>query len=135
MLMSSKVVGVGTLKEGSYIIIDGEPCKIVSLEKSKPGKHGAAKARIVAIGLFDGVKRSIIKPVDAKIEVPVVNKRVGQVISLRPLMIMDLENPEIFFETEMPEDQELAAKLKEGVQVEYWDILGRKKIVRVKSTG
>jgi len=132
--MSSKVVGVGTLKEGSYIIIDGEPCKIVSLEKSKPGKHGAAKARIVAIGLFDGVKRSIIKPVDAKIEVPVVNKRVGQVISLRPLMIMDLENPEICFETEMPEEEELASKITEGVQVEYWDILGRKKIVRVKST-
>jgi translation initiation factor 5A len=105
----------------------------VSLEKSKPGKHGAAKARIVAIGLFDGVKRSIIKPVDAKIEVPIVDKRVGQVISLRPLMIMDLENPEIFFETEMPEDEELASKLKEGVQVEYWNILGRKKIVRVKS--
>jgi len=134
MLMSSKVVGVGTLKEGSYIIIDGEPCKIVSLEKSKPGKHGAAKARIVAIGLFDGVKRSIIKPVDAKIEIPVVNKRVGQVISLRPLMIMDLENPEICFETEMPEEEELASKITEGVQVEYWDILGRKKIVRVKST-
>ncbi len=134
MLMSSKVVGVGTLKEGSYIIIDGEPCKIVSLEKSKPGKHGAAKARIVAMGLFDGVKRSIIKPVDAKIEVPVVNKRVGQVISLRPLMIMDLENPEICFETEMPEEEELASKITEGVQVEYWDILGRKKIVRVKST-
>ncbi|MHA1722729.1 MAG: translation initiation factor IF-5A [Candidatus Baldrarchaeia archaeon] len=132
--MSSKVVGVGTLKEGSYIIIDGEPCKIVSLEKSKPGKHGAAKARIVAMGLFDGVKRSIIKPVDAKIEVPVVNKRVGQVISLRPLMIMDLENPEICFETEMPEEEELASKITEGVQVEYWDILGRKKIVRVKST-
>lgn len=134
MLMSSKVVGVGTLKEGSYIIIDGEPCKIVSLEKSKPGKHGAAKARIVAIGLFDGVKRSIIKPVDAKIEVPVVNKRVGQVISLRPLMIMDLENPEICFETEIPEEEGLASKITEGVQVEYWDILGRKKIVRVKST-
>jgi len=131
--MSSKVVGVGTLREGSYIIIDGEPCRIVSLEKSKPGKHGAAKARIVAIGLFDGVKRSIIKPVDAKIEVPIVDKRVGQVISLRPLMIMDLEKPEIFFETEMPEDEELASKLKEGVQVEYWNILGRKKIIRVKS--
>ncbi|MEJ2244200.1 MAG: translation initiation factor IF-5A, partial [Candidatus Bathyarchaeota archaeon] len=32
---------VGELKVGSYVIIDDEPCKIVSYSKSKPGKHGA----------------------------------------------------------------------------------------------
>ncbi|MEM0030267.1 MAG: hypothetical protein QW572_07715 [Candidatus Nitrosocaldus sp.] len=33
----SKPVDLGSVKEGSYIIIDGEPCRIVSYEKSKPG--------------------------------------------------------------------------------------------------
>ncbi|PVX24043.1 MAG: translation initiation factor IF-5A, partial [Candidatus Bathyarchaeum sp.] len=44
----SKPSDVGALRVGSYIIIDDAPCKIVSYSKSKPGKHGAAKARIVA---------------------------------------------------------------------------------------
>ena len=51
-------VEVKDLKEGKYVIIDDEACIIKSITKSKPGKHGAAKARIEAIGLFDGQKRS-----------------------------------------------------------------------------
>ena len=37
---------LGSLKVGSYIVIDGEPCRIVSYDHSKPGKHGSAKARV-----------------------------------------------------------------------------------------
>ncbi|MEM3606666.1 MAG: translation initiation factor IF-5A, partial [Candidatus Bathyarchaeia archaeon] len=61
----SKPVEVGSLKVGQYVIIDGEPCKIVEFEKSKPGKHGSAKARIVGISLFTGQKKSMVNPVDA----------------------------------------------------------------------
>ncbi|RLE80455.1 MAG: translation initiation factor IF-5A, partial [Thermoprotei archaeon] len=57
--MSTRPVEAGGIKTGSFIVIDGEPCRVVEVEKSKPGKHGSAKARIVAIGLFDNVKRSI----------------------------------------------------------------------------
>jgi len=56
----SKPVDVGSLKTGSYVIVDNEPCRIVDLTKSKPGKHGSAKARVVTIGVFDGVKRSFV---------------------------------------------------------------------------
>ncbi len=130
----SRPVDVGSVKEGQYIIIDGEPCKVVELEKSKPGKHGSAKARIVAVGVFDGVKRSIVSPVDARIEVPVIEKRSGQVISTTPdtVQIMDLETYETF-ETPMPEEEDLRGRIANGVEVEYWKILGRVKIVRVKS--
>jgi translation initiation factor 5A len=58
---------IRTLKVGRYIIIDDEPSTIVNFEKSKPGKHGSAKARIDAIGVFDGQKRSIVQPVSAKV--------------------------------------------------------------------
>jgi len=129
----SKPVDVGSLKTGSYVIVDEEPCRIVDLTKSKPGKHGSAKARVVSIGVFDGVKRSFVKPVDAKVDVPMIDKRSGQVIATLPntLQIMDLENYEVF-ETPFPEEEEIRSRLSQGIEVEYWRILGRTKIVRAK---
>jgi translation initiation factor 5A len=129
----SKPVDVGSLRVGGYMIIDGEPCHIVDITKSKPGKHGSAKARIVAIGVFDGVKRSFVKPVDLNAEVPIIDKRMGQVFAMSPsgVQIMDLETYE-YFDAPFPEDAELKAKLTPGVEVEYWRILGKLKIVRSK---
>ena len=129
----SKPVDVGSIKEGQYIVIDNEPCRVVECEKSKPGKHGSAKARIVAIGVFDNVKRSIVSPVDSKIEVPIIEKRAGQIISVNPttIQLMDLETYEIF-ETNIPVEEEIKSKISSGAEVEYWKILGRVKIVRVK---
>ena len=48
---------VRELKVGRYVLIDEEPCKIQSISTSKPGKHGEAKARIEAVGIFDEQKR------------------------------------------------------------------------------
>lgn len=129
----SKPVDVGSLREGGYILVDGEPCRIVEITKSKPGKHGATKARIVAIGVFDGVKRSIVKPVDANAEVPLIEKRSGQVFAVTPssIQIMDLETYE-YLDAPFPEEEDLKAKLTPGVEIEYWRILGNVKIVRTK---
>jgi len=129
----SKPVDVGSIKEGQYVVIDNEPCRVIECEKSKPGKHGSAKARIVAVGVFDNVKRSIVSPVDAKIEVPIIEKRSGQVISIagEAVQLMDLETYEVF-ETPMPSEEEVKSRLAAGVEVEYWRIKGRSKIVRVK---
>ena len=55
--MSKKVVEVKTLKVGKYVIIDGEASKITSIQTSSPGKHGAAKARVEAAGIFDGSEK------------------------------------------------------------------------------
>jgi translation initiation factor 5A len=124
---------LGELKVGSYIIINGEPCKIVNYTKSKPGKHGAAKARIVAIGVFDESKKTLVKPVSARVEVPLIEKKTGQVISLLPsaVQLMDLETYEMT-EAPFPEDEKLKSKLASGVEVEYWQILGRTRITRTK---
>jgi len=129
----SKPVDVGSLRVGGYVIVNDEPCRIVEIAKSKPGKHGAAKARVVAIGVFDGQKRTFVKPVDAQIEVPIIEKRSGQIVSVMPssVQVMDLETYKIF-ETPLPEDEALAAKLQSGTEVEYWNILGRTKIMRTK---
>ena len=128
----SKPMELGALRVGSYVIVDGEPCRIVGYAKSKPGKHGSAKARIVAIGVFDEAKRTFVKPVTAQVDVPLIEKRGGQVIALMPaaIQVMDLETYEIF-EAPLPEE-EIRSKLASGVEVEYWRILGRIRIMRTK---
>ncbi|MGQ9543763.1 MAG: translation initiation factor IF-5A [Candidatus Bathyarchaeia archaeon] len=129
----SKPVDVGSVKVGQYIIVDDEPCRVVEYEKSKPGKHGAAKARIVAVGLFSEQKKNVISPVDAKIDVPIIEKRSGQIISVmsETVQIMDLETYETF-ETPLPKEADLRSKLNTGVEVEYWKMVGGVKIVRTK---
>ncbi|MCD6330595.1 MAG: translation initiation factor IF-5A [Thermoplasmata archaeon] len=120
---------VRELKENRYIIIDDEPCKIVSITTSKPGKHGEAKARIEAIGIFDNQKRSVVYPVRHKVAIPIIDKRTAQVISVmgNKAQLMDLETYETF-EIEVPE--ELKDKIKEGKEVEYLQAMGKRKITR-----
>ena len=132
--MSYRMAKVGELKEGSYAIINDEPSQIVSIQKSKPGKHGSAKFRCTAISLFDGRKQSFVSSTDANIQVPIVDKRSGQVINLGPgsLQIMDLETYDMM-DVAMPADEEVASRLEAGKNVEYWVIMGRVKIQRVKS--
>ena len=122
---------VRTLKVNRYMIIDDEPCKIMSISTSKPGKHGEAKARIEAIGVFDGQKRSVVRPVKHKVHVPLIDKRSAQVLSLLgsdTVQLMDLETYETF---EMPIPDEYKNNLSPGQEILYLQALGKKKITRV----
>ena len=129
--MSKKVVEVKTLKVGKYVVLDGEASKITSLSTSSPGKHGAAKARLEAVGIFDKQKRSIVKPVDTKIDIPIIDKRVGQVLSIMGanVQLMDMENYETL---ELPIPDELKDQIVEGAEVDYITALGNMLIMRVK---
>lgn len=131
--MGIQYTTVGDLKVGSYVVIDGEPCRVVDITKAKTGKHGSAKANVVAIGLFTGQKRTIMAPVDQQVEVPIIEKHVGQILADKgdTVQIMDLETYETF-DIEKPKEPELADKIRPGAEVEYWSVMGRKKIVRVK---
>jgi len=121
---------VRTLKVNRYMIINDEPCKIVSISTSKPGKHGEAKARIEAIGVFDGQKRSVVHPVKHKIHVPLIDKRTAQIVAImgNNVQLMDLETYETF---EMPIPEEYKSQLEPGKEISYLTALGRKKITRV----
>jgi translation initiation factor 5A len=125
---------VGELKQGSYAIINDEPSQIVSIQKSKPGKHGSAKFRCTAISIFDGRKQSFVSSTDATIQIPIVDKRSGQVVSMGPtsIQLMDLETYDMM-DVAIPTDEEIASKLEAGKDVEYWIIMDRVKIQRVKS--
>ena len=118
---------VRTLKVGKYIIVDDEPCKILSITTSKPGKHGEAKARIDAMGLFDTQKRSIVHPVKHKVGVPMIDKRTAQVLSIAgsTAQLMDMATYETF-ELPLPDDM----TLEPGKEIQYMEALGRRKITR-----
>ncbi len=122
---------VRNLKVNHYIMIDDEPCKIKSIDISKPGKHGEAKARIQGIGIFDRKKHSMISPVTHKIRVPIIDKRKGQVISIQgnEVKIMDLETYETFGLA--VDDDEIMDKVEQGQEVDYLETVGKKKITRV----
>lgn len=121
---------VRQLREGGYVVIDEEPCEIISISVSKPGKHGAAKARIDAIGIFDLQKRSIVEPVTAKIYIPMVERKRAQVLSIAKdsAQLMDLSTFETF---ELPIPEELKDKISAGKEVIYIESLGKRKIERM----
>ena len=125
-----QVTEVRQLKVNRYMIIDEEPCKIVSITTSKPGKHGEAKARIEAIGIFDKQKRSVVHPVRHKVHVPMIDKRVAQVVAVMgdQVQLMDMETYETF-DMAIPDD--LQGKMSPGEEIQYLEALGKKKITRV----
>ncbi|PSP26748.1 translation initiation factor IF-5A [Halobacteriales archaeon QH_2_65_14] len=116
---------VRELDEGSYVMIDDVPCKITGYSTAKPGKHGSAKARIEATGVFDGQKRSLSQPVDAKIWVPIINRKQGQVIDVRDgeIQVMDLETYDNFV---MRADEE---NLSADDEIEFLEYEDQRKII------
>jgi translation initiation factor 5A len=123
---------IKNLQPGRYCVIDDEPCKVLDVSHSVSGKHGGAKSRLEAIGLFDNKRRSVVKPADAELEVPIVEKKIGQVIAIVGInaQIMDMADYETF---EIPIPEELKAKLAQGKEVSYWVIMGRKMLMEVRS--
>ncbi len=115
MVDEKKFEGAGTLKPGRYVLIDGEVCQVKSVEKSKPGKHGAAKVRVVAFNIFTGQKRGLLKGTDVEVEIPVITKQNGQVVAVvgNNVQVMNMENYETY-DAPKPEFE-----LKSGDEVEY----------------
>lgn len=120
---------VRMLKEGKYVNLDDEPCTIMSMTHSKPGKHGAAKARIEAIGVFDSQKRSAVQPVTAKIYVPIIERRSGQVLSVTEdtVQVMDLADYSTV-EIKIPEDLKGTGKLEPGKEIPFLHYEGKYKL-------
>lgn len=113
---------VGSLQKGHYIVIEGVACIVSSTQTSRPGKHGHAKVRLQAIGMLDDKKREIVMPGHDEVEVPIVEKRNAQVLSVsgNHANVMDMETYETF-DLEIPED--LQAEVAEGSVILYWEIL------------
>lgn len=123
--MATTQIEAKNLKPGKYVVIDDEPCRVVGVSTSKPGKHGAAKARIEAVSIVDGRKKELVKPGSAQVDVPIINKKKAQVISLTSdsVQLMDMETYETF-EASIPEG--LKGRLSEGQEILYWEVMGKR---------
>ncbi|MDD5699701.1 MAG: translation initiation factor IF-5A [Candidatus Nanoarchaeia archaeon] len=127
--MVAKIINATEAKVGASILLEGEPYTVKSMDVSKTGKHGAHKCRIEAVGMISDKKKVFVVPGTDRFEVPLVEKRKGQVLSISgdKVSLMDLEN----FETiELPCPEEIKSELEVNSNVEYWDIEGRKLIKR-----
>ncbi len=132
--MATKTVGGNELKVGSYILLEGAACKIVNIDISRPGKHGHAKLRIEGIGIIDGKRRIIVMPAHDNIEVPIIEKRTAQVLSVHgnTANIMDAETYETF-DLQIPE--ELSGACVAGISVLYWKVMEERIMRQVKGEG
>ena len=118
--MEKKQTEIKNLKSGSYVLIDDVPCVVEKVQKSKAGKHGAAKARLFASGLFTNVKKIIVKPGDTRMDVPIIEKKTAQVISLseKHAQLMDMTDYSTY-DANIPED--MKGQLAEGEEVVVWE--------------
>jgi len=139
--MSIRRTEIQKLKTGQYIMVEEEPCQIKATERSKSGKHGHAKVRVVCVGVFDNNKRSLTIPSGHMVEIPEILKGTAQInfIEDTSINIMDLETYESV-DVNWPADEELKQKIKDLqkdpgkmslAQVEYWQLAGKTLINRV----
>ncbi|MCD6483095.1 MAG: translation initiation factor IF-5A [Candidatus Aenigmarchaeota archaeon] len=122
---------IKNLKKGDFVLIDGASCKVESVSTSVSGKHGAAKTRVEAVGLFDKRRRSIVKPADEEVDVPLLLRKKAQVLAIigDRVQLMDLETYETF-ELDIPESKK--DKLQEGEETIYYEIMGTRTLEDLK---
>ncbi len=130
-MADTKIVGANQIQKGSFILLDGVACKVVDVEISKPGKHGHSKVRISAMGLVDDRKRIVVMPGHDNVEVPIIEKRNAQVLSVQgdTANVMDSETYETF---DLKIAEEFKGQVTEGSSVLYWVIMNEKVIKQVK---
>ncbi len=117
--MEKRQTEIKNLKGGGFVLIDDVPCKVDDVQVSKSGKHGSAKARLTATGVFDNQKRIIVKPGDSSIDVPIIEKKTMQVISIvgDNAQLMDLED---YSAKNVTIPEEFKGQLEEGQEVLVW---------------
>ena len=130
--MEKKFVRVGQLKEGNYVLVDGFVYQIKAIEKSKPGKHGSAKARITAIGVFDGSKRTLLKSTGDEAETPIVQRSNAQISAVmgNTLSLMDMSSYAVL---EAPKPKDIP-NLKQGDEVEFIRVDDNVRVLRKKGS-
>ena len=124
--MVLKIINATEAKVGTNIIYEGQAYTVKKIDISKTGKHGHSKVRAEAVALIGGNKKVFVVPGHERFEVPLINKKKAQVLTVgEKVSLMDLETFETI-ELDCPEELEL----EENSNVEYWDVEGEKLIKR-----
>ena len=120
-------VEIRTLKVGRYCCVDDKAYKINSISKSKPGKHGSAKARLELVDSFTGQKISHVGSVTDSINVPLIEKGTA--------MVTHIDGSEVHA-MNMRDHSMMILPLEDGLDVDggteimWMEALGLYKIIR-----
>ncbi len=120
-------VEIRTLKVGRYMAIDDDAYRILSISKSKPGKHGSAKARIELEDLFTGQKRSHVGSVSDTVHVPMIEKGSATVTHIQGQEVHAME-AKTFEMMVLPSEDGL--NVEAGGEIMWMEAMGRFKIIR-----
>lgn len=120
-------VEIRTLKVGRYVAIEDSAYKILSISKSKPGKHGSAKARLELENLFNKQKRSHVGTVTDTITVPVLEKGSAIITHLQGEEVHAMDT-KTYASLILPIDTSM--KLEPGGEIQWVEAMGRYKITR-----
>ena len=122
-----KLTHAGGLKAGSYVLIEGSPCIVKDTQTSRPGKHGHAKVRVKATDIFTGSTKEIVKPGHDSVEVPIIYKKNGQVLSVLGdnIEMMDMETFETITADRKFADEEIRDSIDAGQTVMFWQVMGK----------
>jgi len=120
-------VEIRTLKVGRYVALEDSAYKILSMSKSKPGKHGSAKARLELEDIFTGQKKSHVGTVTDSINVPIIEKGSAIITHMEGSEIHAMDNKT--YETLiLPQTSEF--NLEPGGEIQWMEAMGRFRITR-----
>merc|ERR1712217_820738 len=107
----------GELRKGSHVMIKGHPCKVAEITTSKTGKHGHAKAHIVALDIFTSKKYEDLCPTSHNVEVPFVNRTEYQLLDITDDRVtLLLENGETKEDLNLPSSSDEDAKIVKDIK-------------------
>lgn len=118
---------IRTLKVGRYVALEESAYKILSMSKSKPGKHGSAKARIELEDIFTGQKRSHVGTVTDSIYVPVIEKGSAVITHIQGSEVHAMDN-KTYASLILPQPSEFT--VEPGSEVQWMEAMGRFRITR-----
>ena len=116
-----------TLKVGRYCCVEDKAYKINSISKSKPGKHGSAKARLELVDIFTGQKISHVGSVTDSINVPLIEKGTAMVTHIEGAEVhaMNMRDHSMMI---LPMEEEM--EIDAGKEIMWMEALGLYKIIR-----
>lgn len=122
-----KLAHAGSLRSGSYLLVDGNACIVKDTQTSRPGKHGHAKVRIKAVDMITGTTKEVVKPGHDNVEVPIIYKKNGQILSITDdiVELMDMESFENINADLKIADESIKDKLEAGQTVLFWQVMNK----------
>ena len=120
-------VEIRTLKVGRYVALEENAYKILGMSKSKPGKHGSAKARIELEDIFTGQKKSHVAPVTDTISVPLIEKGSAIITHIDGAEVHAMDN-KTYEALILPLEEGMT--LEGGSEILWMEAMGRYKIIR-----